>query len=140
MKKKLIITILTFSILGIIVFSIDYFTKNDTKEGSKEIRIKVVDEINDKVLYDDIIFTDALTLDKALLEVKELKVVVKEGPYGLELSSILEIDQTFDTGPWWVYSSDNNKTCLEQTFCPVLNDLPINDKDSFKFSYIDKFE
>ena len=57
--------------------------------GMKNITIKIVDEMNDEVLFDDVIQTSDEILATLLTSEKALKVVGEEGQYGLFITSMM---------------------------------------------------
>lgn len=139
MKRKIGITVFVLCLLGIIVLGINALTTRETKKGSKQIDVKVVDNTNDKVLFEDTLYTDALTLDELLKEQKAFDIQLKEGTYGIEIESIEGLKNDFVQGPWWLYESDNNQSCVKEGYCPIMDELPIRDRDSFTFKYTKDF-
>ena len=50
----------------------------------------------------------------------------------------LQLEQTDSI--FWVYESDNNKSCIDAGMCMGISDTIIEDGDNFVFKYTDTFE
>ena len=107
--------------------------------GMKNITIKIVDEMNDEVLFDDVIQTSDEILATLLTSEKALKVVGEEGQYGLFITSMMGVDAHDDA--YWVFESDNNKSCgeAEGGYCPAANSVNLADGDVFLFKLTNQF-
>lgn len=128
-KQKIIAAIIAIVILvGIGVF---WKFNSEAVKGDKEITIHVVTETQNKSFE---LHTDALTLSDVLKEASELQVIMEEGgTYGDFVTSMLGEAQE-QTGPWWVYSSENNLDCKNADgFCPAVNQVNVQDEDIFEF-------
>ena len=77
--------------------------------------------------------TDALTLKELLETETSLQAVMEDSTYGALLTSLLGHELDMEQGPWWLFSSANNKVCMEQGMCPVLDDVNLFDQDAFLF-------
>lgn len=139
MKRKIGIALFVLCLTGIIIVGINAITTRETKKGSKHIDIKIVDQVNDKILFEDTLYTDSLTLEELIKEQKEFDIQLKKGAYGIEIESIEGLKNDFVKGPWWLYESDTNKVCKKEGYCPIMNELPIYDYDSFTFKYTKEF-
>ena len=142
MKKKIGIAIAAIVIVAGIVFGINLLLNQPDQKGAKAITIVVVDKTkgNKKELFQETIHTDAVSLDKLLKETKDLNVKMSPSDYGMVIDSLMKKDQDMMKGPWWVFSSKNNKVCLDQSMCPAVDQVKIADKDKFTFEYIDEFK
>lgn len=131
--KKIII-----SLLCLMVLAGCSSKKPEMSDETMTINIKVVDEINDKELFNGSIETRYEILADALENKEELKVVMEDSEYGKYITSILDVAST-DTN-FWVYESDNNDDCLEAGMCMGVSETSIEDGDNFVFTYTDEFE
>lgn len=118
-------------------------SQSDTDSSVKEVSLDIVvkDEVNDKELFNETLTKegDIENLYDFLSECDELEIVFEEGSYGAYIDSMLGLEQDFNKGPWWLYSSENNETCKEEGMCPAVQNLGINDGDQFVFSYTNEF-
>lgn len=118
-------------------------TQMETERPEQEISLKIVvkDQVNDKELLDETITETGQikTLYDFLEKAKELDVKFGEGSYGAYIDSILGLEQDFNKGPWWLYASQNNETCLKEGMCPAIQELDIQDGDQFEFTYTKEF-
>lgn len=129
MKKKLIAAVIAVVVLaGVGIF---WKISSDAQEGAKQITIKIITKDDEKT-YD--LHTDTLTLAELLKEKEELNVVMEDGPYGAFITSMDGKKQNMEKGPWWIYSSKNNKDCKKQGMCPAVDAVHIQDQDAFEFS------
>ncbi|MEG0823310.1 MAG: hypothetical protein RR929_02160 [Erysipelotrichaceae bacterium] len=137
LKNKIIVAVAIVIVGALAVFGFDYFTKRaELSKGDKSIEIIVKDEVNNKEVYHETIRTNATTLDALLAETKELKVVVEEGQYGKFMTSIVDLKQDMNKGPWILYESANNQSCIDGgNFCPSINQVVLKDKDVFTFKF-----
>ena len=84
--------------------------------------------------------TDAKTLSEFMKEEKDVKAVVEQGEYGSLLTEIYGLKQDMEKGPWLVYDSDNNASCLEAGMCPAMDEVVLKDGDHFRVELISSFE
>lgn len=142
MKKKILIGLGIVGIMLVALFSLQMLLPTSEKEvGNKTLNLVVVDESNGNVeLYKGSIKTDAETLGEALLSTKQLEVVAEESSFGRFISSMCGVEQgPIETGPWWLYESDNNETCKVQGMCLGIDDTVIKDGDNFTFTLTSSF-
>ena len=130
-KKGTILGII--AILAVAVVMLVNSLTPKPQEGLKNITVKVVDEINDEILYEGMINTETDTLGKMLVSEDELKVKGESGQYGFFISSMMGVDAHDDA--YWVFESDNNKSCgeAEAGFCPAADAVILEDGDVFLF-------
>lgn len=83
---------------------------------------------------DTTITTDKETLKEMLLEQTQWHVQIEDGPYGAFLTSLADHKQDLQSGPWWIYTSPNNQICQAQGMCPSLDQVSIQNGDSFHFT------
>jgi hypothetical protein len=86
--------------------------------------------------------TDAEMLSSLLEEMDEADYFTlhlggeKTDQYGRFLAGFDEyVTEDMNVGPWWGYSSDNNKDCVEAGFCNGVDMAPIFDGDNFVFTF-----
>ena len=131
MKKILTVLLCVFVLFGC--------TKTEENGPTISIDITVQDEINDQELFKGTIETNKTTLADALEQTADvLKIEMEDSEYGKYITSIMDVAQT-DTN-FWVYESDNNKSCQEAGMCMGVSETTIEDGDNFTFRYTDTFE
>ncbi|MGB4985804.1 MAG: hypothetical protein WBO70_08535 [Erysipelotrichaceae bacterium] len=136
MKKLMVVLLLSVLLLS------GCGKKAISSEGQVSLKIKVVDEMSDKVLFDEEVSADksVKTLADFLENCPKLKVIMDNGEYGKLIVSMLGLKtEDWNSGPWWVYSSSDNKMCKDQGICPAASSLEIMDKESFEFKFTNKF-
>ena len=135
MKKiKNIILILTISL------SLVACTNNDTSitsNESKSIDITIIDESSgsENILFDETIDASSSNNLYEVLENNKDKIQMsgKVEEYGFALYELMGVECNWEKGPWWIYSSDNNETCVKMGMCPVMEEIIVKDKDKFIF-------
>ncbi len=135
MKKKIIalVAITTIAILAVVGIP-KLFPSPEKQEGDKTLLIIVLDEGNDKELFREEVRTEATTLGGLLDGAAELKMVAEDSTFGRFITSLCDVEQgDINTGPWWLYESENNEQCQSQGMCPGIDDLIIQDGDEFTF-------
>ena len=139
MKKKWTIAAAIVAAMILVILGVNVLMPKTT-EGNKTVSVTVINVIEDEQIYQGEFNTDAETLGEFLDEAEELKAVMEESTYGRLLTSLLDLDQgAMETGPWWLYESDNNEACKAAGFCPAVDDTPIQDKDHFTFKFTDSY-
>lgn len=139
MKKKIIIALSIIVAVCLVVLGVNTLMPK-TQVGSKSITIVIEDKMNNKELYSKTVRTDAEKLGDLLVEVKEVKAVFEDSTYGRLLVSLVDVAQKDPvTGPWWLYSSTKNESCLAAGMCMGVDDTPIKDGDDFTFVYTNTF-
>lgn len=140
MNKKIIGAIAAIVIVAGIVFGINSMMPKK-EAGAKEISIVIVDAMENKELYNGKVRTDTETLYELLVEKEELKAVFEDSSYGHYLVSLMDVEQgDINTGPWWLYESENNEACKSAGMCPGVDELFIKDADQFTFKRTNSFE
>lgn len=142
MKKKILIGLGIIAIAVLAVFGLQaLLPKNEAQVGNKQLNIVVVDSSNgENVLFEGSIKTDAETLGDALAGAPELKMVTEDSTYGRYIQSLCGVAQgPQESGPWWLYESDNNESCKAQGMCMSIDETVINDGDNFKFNLTSSF-
>ena len=76
---------------------------------------------------------DALEAAKGVID-----VTMEDSEYGKYITGMLGLEQTDSI--FWVYESDNNKSCIDAGMCMGISDTIIEDGDNFVFKYTDTFE
>ena len=116
--------------------------KDSKKQEETTLHITVKDEVNNKELYKGDVSVDGnvKTLADFLEKADKLKVEMEDGQYGKTLISILGVKtEDFNTGPWWLYESKNNESCVAAGQCDAASSLKIKDGDYFTFKYTSTF-
>lgn len=111
-------------------------------DSSKVVTVIVVDEL-DEHLYNEELATNATTLGQLIDEINDngqtfLLEGAKDSEFGRYIDNILNVDKS--SQQFWVFSSENNKVCLAEAFCPGIDLLEIDDQDEFKFYIINNEE
>jgi len=145
MKKNILKIAIAITVGIFVFFGVRTLTAPDTEEGAKAILVTVEIEQEDKsykTIYEETVHTDGLVLSDLLLEMNDkglLKVELsgnKTDPYGRSLQTMGEYTFTdWNTGPWWLYNSDNNPDCVAAGYCSGVDSCPIYDNDHFVFRY-----
>lgn len=138
MKKKGIILGIIAILVVMVVLLVNSLTPKP-QEGLKNITIKIVDQMNDEILYEGTIETETETLGEMLVSKDDLKVKGESGQYGFFISSMMGVDAHDDA--FWVFESDNNKSCgeAEAGFCPAADAVVLEDDDIFLFKLTNQF-
>ena len=114
-------------------------SRNKANDKEISINIKIVDEISDEELFNGTLTTKATTLADALEAAKGvIDVTMEDSEYGKYITGMLGLEQTDSI--FWVYESDNNKSCIDAGMCMGISDTTIEDGDNFVFKYTDTFE
>ena len=128
-----------FIALILVVGGYFIYQQFNQNKGDKTIQIVIKDDKN-KTLYDDKVSTDATKLEVLLKEMKKDKEIVLEyedGAYGMYITGMGKdkvVKQMESKGYYWIYTSDNNKSCKEAGYCEAANTLKIADQDKFVFA------
>ena len=137
MKKKIVYSIIAILVLIAGVFTYNYFTNREVNVGDKKIEVIIKNQ--DELIYQSTVDTDTTTLKDLVLELiedKEIVVDYENGPYGMYVKAMGKdelISENQSEGLFWVYESPNNIQCKEAGFCDVMDNLVIDDQDSFSF-------
>ncbi len=137
MKKNAVRIALAAILLVGGLFAIKLYQDSQLVQGAKAITIIVKDE-QETVLLDKVVHTDAETLGDLLDELAEDQVITIElageqsDVYGRYIVSMFD-KMGGTNGPWWLFESDNNPTCVSQGFCNGIDKNPIQDQDVFVF-------
>lgn len=119
----------------------DATSKDATKEKTT-LKLLIKDEVNDKVLLDEEVSVDkdVKTLYEFLESAKDLEVETEDGQYGKTILGIKGLKtEDFQKGPWWLYESDTNESCVAMGMCDAVDALEIKDGDVFTFKYTNTF-
>lgn len=122
-------------------------TTNDNKDNKETkntmtLNITVKDEVNKKELYNGEVRVEGKveTLADFLEKADELEVVMEDGQYGKTIMGIKGVKtEDFQKGPWWLYESSNNESCVAAGQCDAASTLKIKDGDQFTFTYTASF-
>lgn len=140
MKKKWLYAAAALIVIAAAVL-IGTLVQNSAHKGDKEITVIVVDQTKDseEEVFNKKLYTDAEDLTSFLKEQTELKAEIEDSTYGSLLTSICSLDQDMEKGPYLVFESDNNQTCKDYGMCPAMDDVVLEDGDSFTFKLIAGF-
>ncbi|MDO4672640.1 MAG: hypothetical protein Q4A76_06980, partial [Porphyromonadaceae bacterium] len=109
-------------------------------EDEIQMNIQVQNKDTQEVLFDETVTASGETLADFLEDAKELDVEMEDGEYGKKIISILDLKtEDWNKGPWWVYESEDNKTCKEAGMCPAASDVVVEDGDHFTFTFTSTF-
>jgi len=128
------------AIIGLIlvIFAIFGWRTMNADHGKKDIIIQII--VNDAVIYDNTVDTNAATLAELLKEMAEsgeIQLHYQNSTYGMYIqgmgTSELYTENTSEK-KYWTYSSENNVQCTKAGFCDSADNLLIADGDSFVFT------
>lgn len=137
MNKKLFGIVIAAILLVGGLTAIKLYQDSQLVQGAKAVTIVIKDD-QDTVLLDKVVHTDAETLGELLDELVEDKVITielageKTDSFGRYIVSMFD-KMGGTNGPWWLFESDNNPTCVSQGFCNGIDKNPIQDQDEFVF-------
>lgn len=99
-NKKAILGVLGIVVL-VLVFAAAYFAfRPDTQQGAKNIKIEVVNSLNETVSYE--VKTDAEFLGEAFKDAEGLNVEGEKGPYGLMILAVNGEKAVYEeNGAYW---------------------------------------
>lgn len=142
-NKKIGIVLGIVLILGAVFFlSTNILTG---EKGSKEIKITIVNVVEDKTIIENKSFkTDKDTLGDFLVERKdEFKANISEDDsYGRYIIGLYGYDtEDVSKGPWWLYSytSKSQNIDFKVGEAPGIDQIKLNDGDTFRFEFKDTF-
>lgn len=123
-NKKPIIAAIVLVVVAVVLFSVYSFTKPETKKGSKEVTVQVVDK--DGKAEDFIYHTDREYLGEVLKD--EKLVEGEDGEYGLFITSVNGIKADDSSQEWWCITKGGEQvnTSADKT--------PIADGDTFELT------
>lgn len=116
--------------------------ENASSDETITLHIKVKDEVNNKELFNGDVSVEGNieTLEDFLKQADILDTVIKDDGQYTTLMSLLGVStENFNEGPWWLYESENNKSCQATGMCDAINVLEIENGDSFIFRYTSSY-
>ncbi len=136
MLKKIVLALIALLILGaaFILFRVD------DKEDASLKNIHIIIKTDEEVILDDCFETNTASLKDLLCELEKAETIVmdyEEGPYGMYIKALGKGKLYYEDslkGLYWTYDSKNNATCLTNAFCPVADEVFLEDGDAFVFS------
>ena len=147
MRKKIFIGLLGVVVVALLYGLVDHFIlKAPSHPGEKTIYITFVDDINKETIIDKQAYkTKAETLGAFFDEGHEEFTVILDGggELGRAIVGMIIDRQGFTsdfasaTGPWIMFGSDNNESCVANGYCLGIDNFPIADGDRFVFEYSD---
>jgi len=125
---------------------IQAYQRSQYEKGLKEVHVIVYEPSNElnnaAVIFDEMIHTDALTVGDLLdqlIQSKDLTISFagsKSDPYGRYIVGINGIiSENSMSGPWWLYNSTTNATCVSAGYCNGIDQQAITDQDVFEFTF-----
>lgn len=120
----------------------DATSKDAEANGKTTLKLIIKDEVSGSVLLDDEVSVekDVNTLAEFLENAEELEVEMEDGQYGKTILGIKGLKtEDFNAGPWWLYESETNESCVAMGMCDAADALKIKDGDSFTFKYTTSF-
>lgn len=113
------------------------------KQEDLTLHITVIDETKNITLLDkEITVSDQAieTLEDFLQYAPELETELSTGSYGAQIDGLMGLKtQNWSSGPWWVYESDNNESCVAMGMCDAISSLKVKEGDHFVFKFMDSF-
>lgn len=112
--------------------------KNLGDDTDKTIQVIIKDD--GKTLYDEKVDTNAKVLKDLLLEMEEDGKIVLEyedSTYGMYITGMGKDKlhkEDAAAQKYWTYSSENNRSCQEASFCDSAEKLVIEDENIFVFT------
>jgi len=147
--KKNLFRIGLASILAISLFFVSKATLFPSVSGDKEIHIIItVEQENQEplVVLDDAYRTDAEYLGDLLEEISEKDNILIQyagnktdsfGRYIIGIGQYVTTDSA--VGPWWLYNSSTNQSCITAGFCNGIDLQAIQDQDVFEFNFTSSY-
>lgn len=141
--KKIISLVLLVSLLFVGGCSTKEEAKSEEKKDTKTtLQITIKDEVNNKELFNGEVSVQgkAKTLADFLDKAEELNVEMEDGQYGKTIMGMEGVKtEDFNAGPWWLFESKNNESCVAAGQCDGASNLKIKDGDDFTFKYTSSF-
>lgn len=123
-NKKPIIAAVVLVVVAVVLFGVYSFTKPETKKGSKEVTVQVVDK--DGKAEDFTYHTDREYIGEVLKD--EKLVEGEDGEYGLFITSVNGIKADDSSQEWWCITKGGEQvnTSADKT--------PVADGDTFELT------
>lgn len=127
-NKKIIIAVVCFVLAIAVLFGVYKIFAPKTSEGSKEVKITVVDDKGEETSYE--IKTDAEYLKQAMEEADGLEYSGEESDYGLMIDTINGVKADYDAdGAYWGFYVNGE-------YCNYgIEEQVVNDQDEFTITY-----
>ncbi len=138
MYKKIILAVIALLFL---VLAFAFCNRPEIQDSSDKL-IKLSIKTAEKTVLDASFNTKANTLKELLIELKdeqELLMDYENQSYGMYIKALGKDELYYEDmsrGLYWIYSSDNNKVCQASAFCPVADEITLENGDEFVFSLI----
>lgn len=143
MSKKIIIILSAIVLTVLAYLAINSFYPKPI-EGQKSIYISIYDETTNTIVLEKEAFkTTAKTLGEFFDEKHDgITISLVGSPLNRAIEVFNGIDSGLNNpeGPWLLYSSDNNQSCVSNGFCLGVDSLPIYDGDYFSFKLVSTFD
>ena len=140
-KKTVLLTVITLLLLIGGYFAFRSLNQPQVVLGDKNIEIVIFDKEENEV-YKELINTDAKLLGEVIDQInadKEIFILEgsKDDEFGRFITQVTLVESL--EGEFWIFDSENNKVCNSEAYCPGIDALALEDKDSFKFSILTSF-
>ncbi|MBE6107292.1 MAG: DUF4430 domain-containing protein [Erysipelotrichaceae bacterium] len=133
MMKLLLSALLMFVICG---------CSKPASSGEMEhvsILLTIEDAVHQTQLFEGEVSAEGvnLTLEDVLTaNAEKLQLMTEKKAYGMQINGLMGVETTdWDKGPWWMYTSDNNESCVEAGYCLGASELEVADGDKFTFTF-----
>lgn len=141
-KKKLLTLLAVVALaLGIVFLIKKYPFPVEKQQGSKQVTI-IVFNLEEEEIFNKTFGTDAEYLDQLLEEhAEELQLEISGvGEYGRSVNGLCGlVTEDWNTGPWWIYESENSECCKANGYCPSVDTCIILDGEIYIFKFIISF-
>lgn len=103
------------------------------------INLKIEDAVNQTQLFEGEIYAEGenLTLEDVLnANAQQLQLESEKTAYGMQINGLMGVETAdWNKGPWWMYTSENNASCVEAGYCTGASELKVADGDEFTFTF-----
>ena len=127
---------------ALLVFAVCGCTKNNVSGNSQEtvtITLKIKDTVNQKELFSGTVSAQGVELtlaDVLSANADALQLVSEDSAYGMQINGLMGVETVdWSNGPWWMYTSENNESCVQAGYCTGASELKVADDDEFSFTF-----
>ncbi len=124
-----------------LIFAVSGCSK-PASSGQKEhvsIWLTIEDAMNQTQLFEGEITAEGenLTLEDVLnANAEKLQLAAEKKAYGMQINGLMGVETLdWNKGPWWLYTSENNASCVEAGYCLGASELEVADGDEFTFTF-----
>lgn len=143
-KGKPLKVIIAFTLLAVVIVFAGGIFDTASKVLNNQIDVYINVQVDGKTLLKEKIRTNKEDFKSIVKEGSDdLKFITQNSAYGIFVEGIKVNDKKYmqnpSAGKYWVYESNNNKTCVKDKMCPSISDLKVADNDEFVFK-LEKYE